>query len=133
MDEDNGEGIYGSRPWVVGSELLTKTALDRKYGDPEADKNQKDAQNDATSKVIPSEIRFTSKGNTIYGFISNWDQNHVLIKSLARIKVSIEDVSVLGYAENLKWEQTDEGLSIEIPAGIPVHGVPIKGFRIKQK
>ena len=114
-------------------EKLTPVSSERKLGDSKAGKEGKDAVNDATSKVIPSEVRFTCKEKNIYAFIFNWYQNNVLIKSLTENKVPIENVTMLGHAGDLKWSQTDDGLAIEIPASITVGNVPIKGFMLRQK
>lgn len=128
----NGEGIYGTRAWTTASEDLG-VGVDRKLGSLQVDENHKDADNDATSKVIPTEIRFTSKGKYLYGFISKNEQRSVLIKTLPRNNVPILEVSMLGYAGDLRWNQTNQGLLIEIPETVPMKGLPMNGFRFKRE
>lgn len=129
----NSEGIYATRPWKTDCEALTAESIDRKYGDASVAENMKDAVNDATSKVIPPEVRFTQKENNLYAFICRWDRNAVFIRSLGKNNISIKDVSLLGYDGDLKWEQSDEGLSIRIPEWTAVDGIPIKGLKVTLK
>ena len=69
----NGEGVNGTRSWQVDTEALGDD-VKREYGDTKADEAMKDSVNDSTSKQIPSEVRFTCKGDTIYAFVCRWDQ-----------------------------------------------------------
>jgi hypothetical protein len=106
---------------------------ERQYGDSSVEEDMKDAVNDATSKTIPSEVRFTTHGKNIYAFLCRWDANHVLIKSLTQERAEIENVTLMGYAKDLAWKQSAEGLEIEIPSYNAVEEIPIKGFKITQR
>ena len=64
------------------------------------------------------EFRFTRKGDTLYAIALEWpEEETVTLKSLAGKKVT--GVELLGFAERLKWNQTGEGLVINIPAHRP--------------
>lgn len=99
----NGEAIYGTRPWKVFGEGPTKVAT----GHLSEDKNEM-----FTSK----DIRFTQKGNTIYGIILQAPKGKTLIRSLnastyEELK-NIKSISILGSEQILDWTMTVEGLQI---------------------
>ena len=128
--EINGEGIYGSRPWRIDHEALA-ISPERRTGDPIRGQEGKDAVNDATSRIIPSEIRFTSKGGNIYAFICRWDRDRVRIASLAAGKERIKDVKILGFEGKVRWEQSVQGLDIELPVRKATVEVPFSCVRIE--
>jgi len=102
----NGEAIYETRPWEV-------------YGEgPVSTKGGHFKEDFAYSS---KDIRFTTKGKTLYAIALGWPQNGELaIKSLARrgdAKANqIAKVELLGHKGNLKFTQTPEGLVVTLPA-----------------
>jgi alpha-L-fucosidase len=102
----NGEAIYGTRPWLVFGEGPTQVKggafkEDFKYG--------------------AKDIRFTTKGKTLYAIALGWpDDGKVVIQSLAKTDDSsvntIKRVELLGFNGKLKFTQTAEGLTVELPA-----------------
>jgi len=81
--EVNGEGIFGTRPWKR-AEGITNENL---------------------------EIRFTQKEEALYlHLLDNPKRNNVIIKDLQIENNSI--IKMLGYEQNLTWNQLDEDLSI---------------------
>jgi alpha-L-fucosidase len=102
----NGEAIYGTRPWLVFGEGPTQVKggafkEDFKYG--------------------AKDIRFTTKGKTLYAIALGWpDDGKVVIKSLAKMDDAgvneIKRVELLGFNGKLKFTQTAEGLTVELPA-----------------
>ena len=91
----NGEAIYGSSPWRV-------------FHDGPPQKNS----------GSPAEIRFTTKGNSIYAICLGWPDKEVLVKSLGKQGISgrtITAVSMLGAKDEVKWQQTDDGLTLTVP------------------
>jgi len=97
----HGEAIFGTRPWVVYGESAVKV----KGGGFNED-----------YKYNAHEIRFTTKGPTLYAIALGWPvDNRLVIKSLAESAGSIRDVSLLGYDGKLDWQQTRDGLVVALP------------------
>lgn len=108
----NGEGIYGSRPWKIYGEnpSAPKALVARKR----FDENYKyDAQN----------IRFTTKGETLYAFCMDAPTEDLVIKSLGENSEvcgkKIASVQLLGSKEKLDWNQKDDVLVITKPTNLP--------------
>ena len=102
----NGEAIYGTRPWLVFGEGPTQV----KGGAFKED-----------FKYSAKDIRFTTKGKTLYAIALGWpDDGKFVIKSLAKTDDpsvnKIKRVELLGYKGKLKFMQTAEGLTVELPA-----------------
>ena len=98
----HGEGIYGTRPWLVYGEGAVKA----KGGHFKEDFNY-------TAK----DIRFTTKAGVLYAFAMGWPEDGQLtIRSLARPAGAITSVSLLGYQDKVTWTQTAEGLVVKLPA-----------------
>ena len=102
----NGEAIYGSRPWLVYGEGSVK---------PKGGMFKEDF------KYSAKDIRFTTKGKTLYAIALGWpEENKLLIRSLAKTGDSklnqIKRVDLLGHKTKLHYTQTAEGLLVELPA-----------------
>jgi len=101
----NGEAIYGTRPWVI-------------YGEGETVAGGGHFKEDF--KFTAKDIRFTSKGKTLYAIALGWPEDgQVIIKSLAQPAGSkqnqIKRVELLGYGK-VKFTQNAEGLVVQLPA-----------------
>ena len=100
----NGEAIYGSRPWLVYGESQIKV---------------KAGNYDEAFKYNSREIRFTTKGATLYAISLGWPENRkILVRSLAKPAADVNNlthVSLLGYEGKLVWKQTPEGLTVNLP------------------
>ncbi|MBI9018888.1 MAG: alpha-L-fucosidase [Phycisphaerae bacterium] len=107
----NGKGIYGTRKWKIETEgeldkILIKTGKKTLWNfDGTCDAN---------------DVRFTCKGDKLFGFILGWPEDgKVVIKSLGTdVKVAsggIADVKLMGYDGKLKWSRSKDGLAIEMP------------------
>ena len=106
----NGEAIYETRPWITFGEGPTK----------EPDGHFKN--HNAFSKLVYSnkDLRYTSKGNTIYATFFGWpDGNSVVletfVKGVTTGDLKVNKVSLLGYDGDIKWEMKDNGLEISMP------------------
>ena len=106
----NGEAIYGTRPWDVFGEGPTKivegTMSERKR----------------TGGFTAEDIRFTTKGKTLYAIPLDWPANGtVTIKSLADGKgpERIRSVKLLGNSGSLKWNRNADGLTVTLPKRKP--------------
>jgi alpha-L-fucosidase len=102
----NGEAIYGTRPWLVFGEGPTQV----KGGAFKED-----------FTYAAKDIRFTTKGKTLYAIALGWpDDGKIVIQSLAKTDDSsvnkIKRVELLGCKGKLKFTQTAEGLTVELPA-----------------
>jgi alpha-L-fucosidase len=102
---DHGEAIFGTRPWLVYGESAVKV----KGGSFKED-----------FKYNAQEIRFTTKGATLYAIALGWPaEGKLTVRSLARPEGAqvnqIEQVTLLGYRGKLNWSQTAEGLVVTLP------------------
>lgn len=104
----NGEAIYGTRCWVRSGEGGVKGTAGS-FSDNEA------------TQYTCQDIRFTSKGNDIYAIILNWGDS-VLIKSLNKKVIGdakIVNVELLGSDQKIVWQETEEGLLLNMPQNKP--------------
>jgi alpha-L-fucosidase len=106
----NSEGIYSSRPWkLYGEGPSTQVVI--KAGNFNEDKRQ-----DFTAE----DIRFTTKGNTLYAFVQGWPKDEAVVKALGLASPQqpgkIQKVEVLGYKGNVSWKQEDAALKVQMPA-----------------
>jgi alpha-L-fucosidase len=110
----NGEAIYGSRPWKVYGEGPS-TSTNKPKGRFGGVSDERSFQS--------TDIRFTTKGETLYVFCMAAPKNNISIASLGKkSKVNdkkIKSISLLGSNEKLKWKQWDEMLIINKPANLP--------------
>lgn len=110
----NGEGIYGTRPWKI-------------YGEgPSTQKNQAKGQFGGVKDVRPyeaSDIRFTTKGETLYAFCMSTPTSDIRITSLGKSSKlnnkAIASVKMLGSNEKLSWKQEAGALVITKPSKLP--------------
>jgi len=66
------------------------------------------------------DVRFTTKGNTLYAIILGWPENdRISIRALARGRRlwfgSIEEVTLIGADAEPTWTLSDSGLAVELP------------------
>jgi len=90
----------------------------------------KDSKKDKAA-FTQEDIRFTSKGDTLYAFVLAKPTSDIEIKTLAQGGVydgDIGTISLLGSGETLTWERSAEALTIKLPETLPDH--PVVGFRI---
>ncbi len=101
----NGEAIYGTRPWLI-------------YG--EGPVRAKGGQFKEDFAYTAPDIRFTTRGKTLYAIALGWPENrHLLIKSLARPAngsgAEIRSLELVGRGQPLEFTQTAEGLLVTLP------------------
>jgi len=101
----NGEAIYGTRPWKIYGEGPTQSASGA-FADQKIPFNAKD-------------IRFTTKGSTLYAIALGLPAEKTIIKSLSTQSGRIADISLLGSTEKIKWSQNEKGLTIQPTAIYP--------------
>jgi alpha-L-fucosidase len=107
----NGEAIYGTRPWTVYGEGPTHNVAGASFSE------EKDKPYSA------QDIRFTTKGKTLYAIILGWPGKETLVTSLPEGKSlwfgRIQRVEMRGVGEPLKWTQDRLGLRVQMPATRP--------------
>lgn len=115
----NSEGIYATRPWkIFGAGPLTDIAKNEK------EVNSSLQFNENKRKTFSYEdIRFTTKGKTLYAFFMGWpDNNEVVIKSLGinseQKTGNIQNVELLGYGR-VDFTRNGEALKITLPSQKP--------------
>jgi len=126
----NGEGIYGTRPWLIHGEGPVRA----RGGNFRED-----------FAYSAKDVRFTTKGDgTLYTFVMGWPtEGQVTIRSLAKLSGvtgKISDVKLLGYQGAIKWTHDDKGLTVQLPAqkpcdfavAIKISGEDLRGFKPEQ-
>jgi alpha-L-fucosidase len=106
----NSEGIYATRPWkIYGEGPSTKNKI-------ETGNFNEDKQNDLTAE----DVRFTTKGSTLYAFVMGCPEKAAVINALGLASPQnpgkIQRVEMLGGKGDLKWKQDEAGLRVEMPA-----------------
>ena len=120
----NGEGIYGSRPWKI-------------YGEKPARETTVKAGNfnEGKFKYSAEDIRFTTKGDTLYAFCLGSPVEAIHIHSLGKksqyTQGTIKSIAMLGSDEKLHWKQLQNELVIDKPVKLPDSEVEVIGFRIQ--
>ncbi len=120
----HGEAIFGTRPWLVYGEGAVK-AKGGHFGEDFA--------------YSAKDIRFTTKGPTLYALALGWPADgQLVVKSLAKPAGAsgnaITDVSLLGHAGKVDWKQTADALVVTLPAQKPSEytvGLKITGTDLK--
>ena len=111
----NSEGIYSTRPWKIFGDGPVATAPPSGRGPRFNEAGRRD--------FTAEEVRFTTKGNTIYAFIMGWPEKQAAIKPLATTsgvaRVKISNVELLGFKGKVQWIQDETGLVVQMPQEKP--------------
>jgi alpha-L-fucosidase len=106
----NGEAIFGTRPWKVFGESSGKI--------------QGGMFNEGGLRYTARDIRFTTKGETLYALLLAWPEGgKLVIKTLAKPAGRISGVSLLGATGDVQWTQTEQGLLVTLPEKKPCEHV----------
>ena len=101
----NGDSIYGTRPWKVYGEGPTQI-IEGHFTDT------------SRNAFTPQDIRFTTKGNTLFALLLADPGESVVTTSLTPDKFPAEKIkyiSLMGLDGQLGWSQNDKGLTIYLP------------------
>jgi len=104
----NGEAIYGTRPWTLYGEGPTKVVAG--------------SFNDAETKPYTAQdIRFTTKGKTLYAIAMGWPADgKLVIHSLGNGSgFKVKSVSLLGSSGTIHFTQQSDGLHLDLPGQAP--------------
>ncbi|QMV20307.1 glycoside hydrolase [Granulicella sp. 5B5] len=114
----NGEGIYATRPWkVYGEGPSTKVVI-------KTDPTKFDPNEGKKPDLGATDVRFTTKGETLYAFVMGWPEDGVAkIASLAldgpQKPMKAMDVRMLGQEEPLKFVHDGSGLRVTLKGEKP--------------
>ena len=109
----NSEAIHATRPWKVfgegpGIQLKAQAAFNER----------------ARADLTPADVRFTTKGRTLYAILMGWPQGNALVKSVTG---KVRTVEMLGHQDSLPWSQDAAGLRVSMPATPPSrHAVTLR-------
>jgi alpha-L-fucosidase len=109
----NAEAIHGTRPWKTFGEGPTQGA-----GGAFQENVAYTAQ----------DIRFTTRGTTLYAITLGEPVQSVAITSLGRSAGAVKRVHLLGVAGPLAFRQTEAGLVVNLPPSLPTRHASV--FRI---
>jgi alpha-L-fucosidase len=105
----NGTAIYASRPWkMFGAGPSTQPAA----ADAKFNENKR-------KELTAEDVRFTTKGQTLFAFVMGWPRQQAVIARLATggkfVKGRVRNVQLLGHPGKLQWAQNETGLVIQMP------------------
>jgi alpha-L-fucosidase len=105
-----GVAIYGTRPWYTYGEGPTK--------EPEGHFNK----HREFLKIVYSaeDVRYTTKGNTIYATILGWPEgkDEILFTAFKDQNLSVEDITLMGSVDKINWALETSGLRVDLPEKI---------------
>ncbi|MBV8070108.1 MAG: alpha-L-fucosidase, partial [Acidobacteriaceae bacterium] len=111
----NSEGIYATRPWKTFGDGPASTPAPASGGTRFNESGRKD--------LTAEDVRFTTKGDTIYAFVMGWPEKLAYIEPLATtskfMPPKIQNVELLGYKDKLNWTQDEQGFMVELPREKP--------------
>ena len=114
---DNGEAIFGTRPFTVFGEGAPDVAGTRNF-------------NENTRAYTAEDIRFTTKGTVLYAAALAWPAGgQILIRTLAdgssHYPGQVARVELLGASGPLKFTRDAKGLAVMLPADRPNEFTPV--------
>ena len=110
--DQNGEAIYGSRPWHVFGEMFGKGKV-----------NEFDMHANR-SPFTSKDVRYTTNNDNLYAMVMDWPgaNKKVRLQHVTPTYAVIEpvkSVQILGYDGEVSWEQTGRGLYVTMPKTPP--------------
>jgi alpha-L-fucosidase len=113
----NGEGIYATRPWKLYGEGPSTRVVIKPNG------REFDPNEGKKPDLGPQDIRFTTKGQTLYAFVMGWPGAQCTIASLAlagpQSPRRAVDVRLLGREQPLPFTHDAQGLHVTFPSDRP--------------
>ena len=100
----NSEGIYATRPWKAfgeGPDAESVVAL-----------NVQGFNEGRVNKFTEREVRYTSKGNTVYAYVMGYNEAPITLTSFGK-EDKVRSVTCLGTRERVRWRQNSSGLTIQ--------------------
>jgi len=125
----NSEGIYGTRPWKVCGEgpsvqgTVRDTSVYKQLPpipDTSPGATRTAGARDSGKPYTAQDVRFTSKGKTLYAFVMGRPEKEAVIASLGTASQpeagKIQNVELLGFKGKVQWSQEAAGLRVQMPA-----------------
>src|SRR5438876_1200964 len=86
---------------------------------------------DKRKPLTAEDVRFTTKGQTLYAFVMGWPEKVAIIAPLGSNSKyapgKIENVELVGFSGKLQWTRKETGLEIQLPEQKPSeHAVAFK-------
>lgn len=120
----NGEGIFATRPWKVYGDGPAYEAARKKADAPV---KLGDFNEGAKPDLNAADIRYTTKGSTMYAFVFGWPAGELVIPSLGTASgvqpPKITSMRMLGRADqSIPFRQAADGLRTTLPGAKPETG-----------
>jgi alpha-L-fucosidase len=78
------------------------------------------ARDSGSKPFTARDVRFTSKGKTLYAFVMGWPEKEAVIGSVGTTgnlaAGKVQNVELLGFKGNVQWAQEAAGLIVRMPA-----------------
>jgi len=119
----NSEGIYDTRPWKIygtGPSTIPPTQPQPRFNEQ------------GRKALTADDLRFTTKGSTLYAFVMGWPSTPEATIAPLGLKSAqqpgkVRNVSLLGHKGKVQWKQSDEALAVRLPPEKPSeHAVVLK-------
>jgi alpha-L-fucosidase len=122
----NSDGIYGTRPWQVFGEGPSTEPVSTTQGGS-SEHHLATAFNERNRKPLSGEdVRFTTKGKTLYAFLMGWPAGEIKIRALAGTE-KLNRVELLGSRTPVDWRQQPDGLRLKLSGDKPSdHAVTLR-------
>ena len=121
----NGEAIYGTRPW-------------KRFGEGPTEVVAGSFNDTRRPPFTGQDIRFTTRGNTLYAIALAWPGEQLTIQSLGttspHVSGEVTGASLLGHHGKLEWSRNENNLRVRMPAQKPcdyAYAVKIEGLRTR--
>jgi alpha-L-fucosidase len=111
----NSEGIYATKPWTIFGEGPATERVATAGGNPKFNEGK-------NGPLGAQDIRYTSKGSTLYAFMMGWPGDEAVLPALgltATTAAKVHAVSLLGGPPNLTFKQQADSLRVSLPEHLP--------------
>lgn len=125
IDEDEVKVLEGIAAWMkINSEAIFGTRPFAVYGEGQEEIKAGNFNEGKARPYTAKDIRFTTKGDTLYTFLLGWPADgQAVISSLAAgknlYKHQIGEIRLLGDDKPLTFTQSDKGLTVKLPEQKP--------------
>src|ERR1017187_8834271 len=113
-----------ARPWKAFGEGLAASA-------PPTSGRGAGFNENGRRDLTAQEVRFTTKGSTLYAFVMGWPEKEAVVKALSTKSTvapfKVKNVELLGFKGKVKWTQDENGLTVQLPPQKPSdHAIALK-------
>lgn len=124
IDEDEVQCLEGIAKWMaINSEAIFGTRPFAVFGEGAEEIKAGNFNEGKTKAYTAKDLRFTTKGTTLYATLFGWPEKQSVIESLGKAKSlykhEIAEVRMLGVEKPLKFSHDDKALTVEMPEQKP--------------